>query len=127
MMSFLRRNGLSIALLSMFLGTQIGLSFVGHAHYNDEQMSHGQPHVTLAEYLTSGSYLEATMENWESEFLQMFTYVLLTVFLYQQGSAESKDPDEDEPVDRDPRLSMNKPDAPWPVRKGGIVLELYKY
>ena len=126
MASFLRRNGLSIALLSMFLASQIGLSLVGFAHYNDEQKNHDQPTVTLVEYLTSGSYLEVTMENWESEFLQMFAYVLLTVFLYQQGSAESKDPDQSEPVDRDPRLSMHKPDAPWPVRRGGLILKVYE-
>ena len=126
MASFLRRNGLSLALLSMFLASQIGLSLVGFAHYNDEQKNHDQPTVTLVEYLTSGSYLEVTMENWESEFLQMFAYVLLTVFLYQQGSAESKDPDQSEPVDRDPRLSMHKPDAPWPVRRGGLILKVYE-
>jgi len=126
MASFLRRNGLSIALLSMFLASQIGLSLVGFVHYNDEQKNHDQPTVTLIEYLSSGSYLEVTMENWESEFLQMFAYVLLTVFLYQQGSAESKDPDKSEPVDRDPRLSMHKPDAPWPVRRGGVILKVYE-
>jgi hypothetical protein len=42
------------------------------------------------------------MENWQSEFLQMFAYVFLTTFLYQWGSAESKTLDEPEPVDRDP-------------------------
>jgi hypothetical protein len=66
------------------------------------------------------------MENWESEFLQMFAYVLLTAFLYQKGSAESKNPDQPEAVDRDPRQSRNKKDAPWPVRRGGIVLKLYE-
>ena len=66
------------------------------------------------------------MENWESEFLQMFAYVILTVFLYQQGSAESKKPNEPEAVDRDPRQSRNRKDVPWPVRKGGIILKLYE-
>jgi hypothetical protein len=66
------------------------------------------------------------MENWESEFFQMGWYVLLTVFLFQKGSSESKKPDEKEPVDRDPRQSKNKKDAPWPVRKGGFVLKLYE-
>ena len=64
------------------------------------------------------------MENWESEFLQMFAFVVLTAFLYQKGSAESKSLDEPEEVDRDPRES--KKDAPWPVRKGGLVLKLYE-
>jgi hypothetical protein len=66
------------------------------------------------------------MENWESEFLQMFVFIMLTVFLYQKGSAESKDPDKEETVDRDPRTSRDKQDAPWPVRRGGLVLKLYE-
>lgn len=67
------------------------------------------------------------MENWESEFLQMFFFVVLTVFLYQKGSAESKDPDKEEEVDRDPRKSRNKKDAPLPVRKGGWMLKVYEH
>jgi hypothetical protein len=66
------------------------------------------------------------MENWESEFLQMFAYVLLTAFLFQKGSAESKNPDQPEAVDRDPRQSRHRKDAPWPVRRGGVVLKLYE-
>jgi hypothetical protein len=71
--------------------------------------------------------MEATMENWESEFLQMFAYVVLTAFLYQQGSAESRKLDEPEAVDRDPRLADQKDNTPWPVRKGGLVLTLYEH
>ena len=66
------------------------------------------------------------MENWESEFLQMFLFIVLTACLYQKGSAESKKLDEEEEVDRDPRQSKHKKDAPWPVRKGGLVLKLYE-
>jgi hypothetical protein len=56
----------------------------------------------------------------------MFAYVLLTAFLFQKGSAESKNPDQPEAVDRDPRQSREKKDAPWPVRRGGIVLKIYE-
>jgi hypothetical protein len=70
--------------------------------------------------------MEATMMNWESKFLQMFAYVLLTAFLYQRGSAESRKLDEPEPVDRDPRLADRTADTPWPVRRGGWVLTLYE-
>ena len=45
--------------------------------------------------------MESVFENWESEFLQMALYVWLTSFLYQRGSAESKDPDKPEDVDED--------------------------
>jgi hypothetical protein len=57
----------------------------------------------------------------------MSAYVFLTTFLYQWGSAGSKSLDEPETVDRDPRLSRNKTDAPWPVRRGGWVLKIYEH
>jgi hypothetical protein len=72
--------------------------------------------------LGSGHFIASTFENFQSEFLQMALYVVLTVFLRQIGSAESKKLDEKEEVDREPQASKN---APWPVRKGGWVLWLY--
>ena len=126
MKQFWRQNSLSVVLIGLFLLFQGGLSIVGLQQYNQEQSDHRQPTVDYLEYISGPAFLEATMENWESEFLQMFGYVLLTAFLFQKGSAESKDPDEEEPVDRDPRQSRDKPDAPWPVRRGGIALALYQ-
>jgi hypothetical protein len=126
MRRFLRNNGLSIALLVLFLGCQIGLSFVGLRHENAELMDHGQPEIGYGAYVTSGAFLEATMENWESEFLQMFAFVVLTAVLFQKGSAESKSLDDPEDVDKDPRLARN-PDRPWPVKKGGWVLRVYEH
>src|SRR5918998_5281143 len=128
MRRFLRENGLSIVWLGLFFLTLIfGQSVTGHREYNSDQQEHGRPQVTFAEYVRSAHFVEATMENWESEFLQMFLFVVLTAFLYQKGSAESKKIDEEEEVDRDPRRSRDKSDAPWPVRKGGLVLTLYEY
>lgn len=127
MRRFLRDNGLSLVLFFLFFLTFLfGQSATGMAEYNDDRREHHQPAVGYTEYLATGHFLEATMENWESEFLQMFAFIVLTTFLYQKGSAESKDPDGDEEVDRDPRLSKNKKDAPWPVRKGGFVLKVYE-
>jgi hypothetical protein len=124
----LRENGLGLILLLLFLTTWIcGQALTGHLESNNERSQHGLPPESLGEYCTSSHFLEATAENWESEFLQMGVYVILTVFLYQKGSSESKSPDETSPVDRDPRLSKNKSAAPWPVRRGGWVLALYEY
>ncbi|HKS30675.1 MAG TPA: DUF6766 family protein [Pyrinomonadaceae bacterium] len=123
-----RENGLSIVWLGMFFLTFIfGQTLSGLREFNSDQREHGRPEVTYSEYLVSAHFVEATMENWESEFLQMFLFVALTSFLYQKGSAESKKLDEEEDVDRDPAKSRNKKDAPWPVRKGGIVLTIYQY
>jgi hypothetical protein len=124
----LRENGLSIVWLGLFLATFVlGLTVTGHVAYNQDQREHGRAEVTYTAYLATPHFLEATMENWESEFLQMFLFIGLTAFLYQKGSAESKKLKESEPVDRDPRDSKNKKVAPGPVRKGGIALMLYEY
>jgi hypothetical protein len=121
-----RNNGLSITLFALFLAFLAAQSLVGWHNENNEKDDHGQPRVSLAEYLSSGAYLEATMENWESEFLQMSFYVVLTVFLYQKGSSESKSPDEKEAVDREPQKRRNKNAAPAPVRHGGWRLKVYE-
>src|SRR5918998_3053324 len=127
MQKLLRQNGLSLVLSVLFLLILAGQAIAGMYTYNEEQQEHGQPAVNFVSYLGSSHFLEATAENWESEFLQMFAFVVLTACLFQKGSAESKDPDEEENVDRDPRKSRNKKDAPWPVRKGGLVLTVYEY
>ncbi len=127
MRRLLRENGLSLVLLSAFLVFWLGQSVAGHREYNQEQRAHGEAEVAYPAYLTSAHFWEATTENWESEFFQIFFYVVLTAFLYQKGSAESKKLDEPEPVDRDPRLARHHPDAPWPVRRGGLALKLYEH
>jgi hypothetical protein len=127
MQKILRENGLSIVLILLLLLSLGGQAIAGMFYYNEEQQQHGKPTVDLIGYLGTSHFLEAVMENWESEFLQMFAFVILTAFLFQKGSAESKKLDEPEPVDRDPRKSRKKKDAPWPVRKGGPILTLYEH
>jgi hypothetical protein len=99
----------------------------GASDYSEDQLAHGQPAVTVAEYLATGAFLEATFENWESEFLQMGMYVILTVFLFQKGSSESKPMGKAAPQDEDPRGAAVKAATPWPVRRGGWVLKLYEH
>jgi hypothetical protein len=123
----LRENGLSIVLFGLMFFCILGQYLTGRVEYNRDQQEHGQPGVSYSAYLFTPHFLEVTMENWESEFLQMFAFVVLTAFLFQKGSSESKSLNEEEPVDRDPRKSRNKKAAPWPVRKGGFVLKLYEY
>ncbi len=108
----------------MFVVFLIAQTLTGHATYNQDQRDHGQPTIGYRAYLFSPHSIEATAENWESEFLQMAMYVLLTVFLYQRGSAESKDPDKKEPVDRQPNASRKG--APRIVQHGGLTLKLYQ-
>jgi hypothetical protein len=121
-----RNHGLSLVLGALFLATMAGQMLTGYRVFNEDAREHGEMPVTIGAYLASGHFYEATAENWESEFLQMTFYVLLTVFLYQRGSSESKKIGETEAVDRDPRLARDKPDAPWPVRRGGWALKIYE-
>jgi len=117
-----KRNGLSIVLASLFLCFIAAQIVFGWQTFNDERARNGQAALALIAYLHSGHFISATFENWESEFLQMGMYVLLTVKLRQVGSAESRpiDPaEEDQDVQPGP--------APWPVRKGGIWLRLYEH
>ncbi len=123
--SWLRNNGLSIVMLIAMLASLVGQAVTGWHQHNEERMEDGARALQFLSYLGSGHFLQATFENWESEFLQMAFYVVLTAFLYQKGSAESKDPTkaEGEEVDREPQPG---PHAPWPVQRGGAWLKLYK-
>jgi hypothetical protein len=123
----LRDHGLSIAVFSLFLVFLIGESFAGLIAHNQERGQHGQTPLTYLQFVASGTFIESTTENWESEFLEMGAYALLTAFLFQRGSAESKDPDKPGKSDRDPRRSGSNQDAPWPVRRGGWVLRIYEH
>jgi hypothetical protein len=122
----LRDNGLSLVMFALFLVFLAGQSIAGYKANNSENEQHKQPPESYGRYLTSGAFVEATFENWESEFLQMGAYVLLTAFLIQKGSPESKKPGGDE-VDADPRAERDKPDAPGPVKRGGLALAVYEY
>jgi hypothetical protein len=127
MRRFFHDNALSLVLFFLFFcPVFVGQIVAGHLQDNSDRQEHGLPALGYGEYLKGDHFWEATTENWESEFLQMFVYVVLTAFLVQKGSSESKKPDEPNEVDRDPRLSKNKKDAPWPVRRGGAVLRLYE-
>jgi membrane protein implicated in regulation of membrane protease activity len=127
MRQFLRDNGLSVALLALFLVSLIGQALTGWRAYVGELRLHELPTVGLLAYLGSGHFVSAVFENWESEFLQMAVYVLLTVFLFQRGSSESKKPDEDNPEEEDPEKHRGDPDAPLPVHRGGLLLRLYSH
>jgi hypothetical protein len=124
---WVKDHGLLLANLGLFVVFFGGMVLTGAASYSDDQVAHGEAAVSVLEYLRTGAFVEATFENWESEFLQMGMYVLLTVFLFQRGSSESKPMDSDSPQDQDPRHAGIKAAPPWPVRRGGWVLWLYSH
>jgi hypothetical protein len=89
----LRDNGLTIVLVALFLATFVAMGLTGWKAHNAFLEEHGGAPMGLLAYLGSGEFASALFENWESEFLQMAAYVVLTAYLFQRGSAESRDPD----------------------------------
>jgi hypothetical protein len=77
-------------MLGLFLFSLIGLSISGYLEYNSDLLEHQESAIPFIQYLSSSHFFEAVFENWESEFLQMWSFVILTAFLYQKGSSESK-------------------------------------
>lgn len=122
--SLWRKNALCIVFLLLAISTLFGQSYTGWQEYNDYLHKHSLSSIDFSSYLASGHFIEATFENWESEFLQMALFVILTIFFIQQGSSESKGPDE---LVFDPQDLEAKSDSPWPVKRGGMWLWIYKY
>ncbi|MEC3876336.1 DUF6766 family protein [Chryseobacterium salviniae] len=121
---FFYRNSLSIVLIIFMISCLAAQFFTGWKTENKELIENGDQALTLGQYLHSGHFIQATFENWESEFLQMMLYVVLTISLRQKGSSESKSLEKEEDVDKEPVAHAN---APWPVKKGGIWLKIYKH
>jgi hypothetical protein len=93
MRRFLKQNGLSVVFLALFLAALAGQAVAGHADFNEEQVRHGDPQISMSRYLVSSDFGTAVMENWQSEYLQFTLFILLTVWLLQRGSPESKELD----------------------------------
>ena len=110
-MRFLRDQGLAITMFGIFAVTMVGLVLTGWNNYNGEQIEHSMPTITLAQYLTTPSFGEAVFENWESEFLQMGAYVLLTAFLFSAAppsrrTRTTRAPSDDGSPPGDPTTSL---------------------
>jgi hypothetical protein len=87
---FVKHNGLSLVFLGLFLAALVLQAIAGLADFNEQQDMHGDPHVSMWRYLTSSAFGAAVMENWQSEYLQFTLFIMLTVWLLQRGSPESK-------------------------------------
>ena len=122
---FLKRNALSIIFLLLMIFSLAGQIYTGWHEHNDFLETYQQPPTSLSKYLISGHFLQATFENWESEFFQMALFVILTIYMKQEGSSESR-PMEDPPRDKENECKPLK-NSPRPVKKGGMALLFYKH
>ena len=124
MKRFFTNNSLSIVLIALFLIFLVGLALAGYAQQNEQLAMHGQPAESFGSYLGSGEFIEAVFENWESEFLQMGMFVLLTIWFKQKGSADSKEIEGGDPVDAPSPYPLRKAKT-WPERWQAIGHMLY--
>jgi hypothetical protein len=122
----LKDSSLTLVMLGLFAIFGLGQSLSGWRHHDQEARLHGRSPSSYLQYLRSGEFIEATFENWESEFLQMGAFVLFTAFLKQKGSPESKPPEGDPEHDADPGKEKTA-DSPGPVHRGGLALKLYSH
>jgi hypothetical protein len=127
MRRFLRENGLSLVFFAFFLLAVAAQAFAGWNEFNNEATAHSEATISLGRYLTSSSFGNALLENWQSEYLQFTLYILLTVWFLQRGSPESKElgkaggeSDEEQLVGEHAR-----PDSPLWARTGGLKTRLY--
>ncbi|MFE9442299.1 DUF6766 family protein [Streptomyces sp. NPDC006602] len=88
---FARDNGLGLFFTVTFLLALAGQAIAGHADFNNQLVADQLRPVSLAEYLTSSDFAVDVAENWQSEYLQFFLYIGVTVWLLQRGSPESKE------------------------------------
>lgn len=123
----IRQHSLSIFFGAIFLVALALQSVAGLAVVNEEHTQHGEPTVTWADFVTSSDFVVDVAENWQSEYLQFFLFILTTIWLIQKGSPESKQPgeegvgtDEDQLVGRYARA-----DSPAWARAGGWRLWVY--
>ncbi|NIJ36307.1 hypothetical protein FHR22_000956 [Sphingopyxis panaciterrae] len=123
-MRLFRNNSLTVVLLLLFGATIVGQWLTGWQVATADASQHGRAAMSLMGYTQSPEFLSSVFENWESEFLQMSAYVVLTAMLIQRGSSESKDPDSP-PRDADLAAQASKPGAPAILRKGRLARALY--
>jgi membrane protein implicated in regulation of membrane protease activity len=123
----LRENSLTICFLVLFFGALIGQAMAGHASFNADQLQHGGDKIGIWDYITTASYGAAVLENWQSEYLQFTLYILLTVWLVQRGSPESKEIGKEGGESDDEQMlgRHSSPNSPDWSRTAGLRRSLY--
>lgn len=128
MRRILKHNSLSIFFLLLFFGALVGQASTGHADFNEDQLRHGDPTISLGRYVVSSAFGTAVLENWQSEYLQFTLFILTTVWLLQRGSPESKELDKAGPEsDAEQRVGRHaRTDSPAWAKVGGLRRTIYE-
>jgi hypothetical protein len=128
MREFVKHNGLSITFFVLFVLALVFQAIAGHADFNEDQLRHGDAELSLGRYVLSSEFATAVLENWQSEYLQFTLFILLTVWLIQRGSPESKEPDKaGRESDEDQLVGEHAGEsAPRWARTRGLRLRIYE-
>ena len=121
MKRFLRDNAIGLVFGGLFLVVLVGQAYAGLAVFNEAQRASGLPDVTFWRYVTSASFGTDVAENWQSEYLQFFLFIMLTVWLLQRGSPESKSLDKPgRETEREQKIGVHADDdSPKWAKVGG--------
>jgi hypothetical protein len=128
MRTFVKHNGLSIAFLGLFVLALVFQAIAGHADFNEDQIRHGDAELSLGRYIVSSEFATAVLENWQSEYLQFTLFIMLTVWLIQRGSPESKEPHRaGRESDKDQMVGEHADESsPGWARARGLRLKIYE-
>jgi len=121
---FFSNNGLTVVLVALFLISIVGQWLTGWAYHNEQLGRHGKDGIGLIAFLGDPQFLSTVFENWESEFLQMSAFVVLTAILVQRGAAESKEPGGGS-RDHDLESQARQPGAPRILMMGPVARWVY--
>jgi hypothetical protein len=83
-------NSLVLTMGLIFILSWLVQSIAGNSNYNQEQIQNFQQPVSWPEYIVSPEFWNRTLQNWQSEFLAVGSMVVLSIYLRQRGSPESK-------------------------------------
>jgi hypothetical protein len=122
-------HSLTIAFSVLLLLSLVGQAFTGLAHYNDGALDAGLPQFRMSEYLTSSQFAVDVSENWQSEYLQFLLFIVLTVWLVQIGSPESKKPEQaGREGDQDQKVAEHATkESPGWAKQRGWRLSVYSH
>lgn len=127
MRAFLRHNALGLFFGTIFVISLAAQSFAGWHQFNSTQVAEQLDTISWRAYVSSSDFAVDVAENWQSEFLQFWLYLMATVWLLQKGSPESKELDKaGRETDEDQKVGTHaEPDSPAWAATGGWRTRIY--
>lgn len=90
---WLYANSLSLALIAMFILAFLLHALFGEWKHNEDQALRHLPSSSFAAYVGSADFWFSVCQCWEAEFGAIGIYIVLSIFLRQEHSPESKSPE----------------------------------